>query len=99
MKRSAWYTQKTKNDSVDICDCIGRELYVRRGCVGRPPWPNGMYDSDGYLLCGFCGLIENKALGIMCHPLAQCDTCFGFFKGYKRYPTINYTCPKCEAKL
>lgn len=96
-----YFLHKTKSDSVQICDCIGEELYRKSRTVGdRPPWPNGLRDKDGYMLCGFCGLIDNRAYGTLAlHPLAQCDTCFGFFKGYKRYPKMNYTCPSCEAKL
>lgn len=95
-----FFVYRTKHDSVKICDCTGEELYRTVRQVGeRPPCPNGLRDADSYPLCVHCGLIDNRPYGVKGHPLSQCDTCFGFFKGPRIYFPKDHTCPKCEAKL
>lgn len=76
--------------------CAAKELYIKEGRKGRPPWPNGQRDEDGYPLCGFCGKHE-----IILGPfdrvnLTQCPDCNRWFKGYKMFPKFNLSCSECE---
>jgi hypothetical protein len=78
------------------CSCVGRELYVKGGCEGRPPWPNGLRDEDGYALCGFCGHIQLLPRADRNTTLSLCPDCKKWYKGYKRWPKYHFPCPNCE---
>lgn len=78
------------------CDCVGDELYEKKGREGRPPWPNGLHDEDGYALCGWCGKIKLLPWANGRTQLSRCPDCSRWYKGYKRWPKLNLPCPDCD---
>ena len=85
-----WGTMDT--DPIE-CRCNGWDLWRSKLPMDRDSVLPTKYDEDGYMLCPFCLKINNNG---PTYILAQCDTCSQFFKGYKKYPRISYTCPECE---
>lgn len=86
------------NCRLDVCKCNGWEIWRTTAIEFRQEIPTnseGRSDEDGYLVCPFCHKIEITYLG----QLAQCDVCEGYFKGYRKYPKISYTCEACEHEM
>lgn len=73
------------------CICNGYLFFKNTEGPSHLPFK---HDEDGYMLCPYCGKIDNY-LGI----LASCDICDRWFKGFKKYPRISYTCEDCENDL
>src|SRR5689334_10457936 len=61
------------------------------------PWPNGLRDSEGYPLCGWCGKIQRlPATADGRTLLVTCPSCGLKFKGPKPWMKIDYECENCE---
>lgn len=55
-------------------------------------FPKNCRDEEGFLLCEFCGKVRNTK-GY--EQLVQCPDCGVWFKGYRRYPKVDYECEDC----